>query len=154
MDKPPEVQGPISITLRRRPHGNKREITETVRWVALVALSVFLVLITISLLEGFYANALVSAVGIIPILISISMLNRDEVSLPSTILAVTIILLITCLSTLGNGLHDIGVLGYIVILIVAGLILRGKVIMYLAFFTILCVGWLPVWEYFRWYTLH
>ena len=153
MDKQPEVQEPISITLRRHPHGDKREITDTVRWVAFVALFLFLVLIIISLLEGFYANAFVSAIGIVPILISILMLKRDEVSLPSTILAVTIILLITCLSTLGNGLHDIGVLGYIVILIVAGLILRGKVIIYLAFFTIGCVGWLAFGEYFGWFKL-
>src|SRR5689334_13615517 len=100
MNKRPALQEHISITLRRRPHGNKTEITNTVRWVAFVSLALFLVLIIISLLEGFYANAFVSAVGIIPILISIIMLNRDEVSLPSTILAVTIILLITCLSTL------------------------------------------------------
>src|SRR6185369_1554943 len=63
------------------------------------------------------------------------------------------ILLITCLSTLGNGVHDIGVLGYFVVLIVAGLILRGRVIMYLTFFIILCMGWLAFGEYFGWYKL-
>jgi signal transduction histidine kinase len=66
---------------------------------------------------------------------------------------VTIILLITWLATLGQGLYDIGILGYPVILIVAGLVLRGRVIMYLAFFIILCIGWLTFGNYFSLYDL-
>jgi signal transduction histidine kinase len=50
--------------------------------------------------------------------------------------------MITWLATFGQGIHDIGILGYPVILIVAGLFLRGRVIMYLAFGIILCLAWL------------
>ena len=142
MKKRPPDQGPISITLRRHPQGNKIELTSTIRWVAFTTLFLFLVLIIVFLLRKNYLNAETTAIGIVPILISIALLSRGAVSVPSTILAVTIILLITRLATLGQGIYDIGVLGYPVILIVAGLFLRGRVIMYLSILIIICMGWL------------
>jgi signal transduction histidine kinase len=145
--------GPISETLRRHPHGDKAEIVSTVRWMALACLFLFLTLTLMFLLTGYYRSALVSAVGIVPILISIRLLQQNAAAAPSTILAITIILLITWLATLGQGLYDIGVLGYPVILILAGLVLRGRVIMYLSLFIILCIGWLTFGNYFGFYDL-
>ena len=142
MKKRPSDQGPISIILRRHPHGSKTEITSTVRWVAVAVLFLFLALIVVFIMNDNYLNAEALALGIIPILISIALLGAQAVSVPSAILAVTIILLITWLATFGQGVYDIGVLGYPVILIVAGLILRGRVIIYLTSLTILCMGWL------------
>jgi len=153
MKNRPAYTGPVSITLRRHPHGDKAEIVSTIRWVALVCLFVFLTLTFIFLISGYYKSALGSAIGIIPILFSIHLLRHDAVSVPSTILAVTIILLITWLATFGQGIYDIGVLGYPVILILAGLVLRGRVIMYLAFFIILCIGWLTFGNYFGIYEM-
>ena len=151
MKKRPLYQEPLSTALRRHPHGNKSEITSTVRWVALTSLFLFLVLIVVFLITGKSVDALVTAIGIIPILISIILLRQDAVTAPSALLATTIILLITWLATLGQGIHDIGLLGFPVILIVAGLILRGRVIMYLALFIILCMGWLGFGEQYGWY---
>jgi signal transduction histidine kinase len=142
MKKTPPDQGPISITLRRHPWGNKTEITSTVRWVALTSLFLFLALIIMYLLTGNYIDALITLIGIIPILFSIVLLKQDAVSIPSTLLAVTMILLITWLATSAQGIYDIGILGFPVILIVAGLILRGHVVMYLALLIIACLAWL------------
>lgn len=128
--------------MRRHPQGDKAEITTTVRWVAYVSLFLFLILDASYLLLESYPNALAVAIGIIPIILSLVLLRREAVSLPSTILAVTIILLITVLATLNQGMYDIGLLGFPVILIVAGLILRGRVIMNLAFLIIACMAWL------------
>ena len=128
--------------MRRHPQGDKAEITTTVRWVAYVSLFLFLILDASYLLLESYQNALAVAIGIIPIILSLVLLRREAVSLPSTILAVTIILLITVLATLNQGMYDIGLLGFPVILIVAGLILRGRVIMNLAFLIIACMAWL------------
>ena len=144
-------QEPLSTALRRHPHGNKTEITSTVRWVALTSLFLFLTLIVVFLLTGKSVDTLVTAVGIVPILVSIILLRQDAVTIPSTLLAITIIFLITWLATLGQGIYDIGLLGFPVILIVAGLILRGRVIMYLAFFIILCMGWLGFGAQYGWY---
>ena len=148
MAKEPVYTGPVSLTLRRHPHGDKTEIVSTIRWVALACVFLFLTLTFIFLLADYYRSALVSVSGIVPILISIILLRQGAVAAPSAILAVTFILLITGLATLGQGIYDIGVLGYPVILIVAGLVLRGRAIMYMAFFIVLCLGWLVFGNYF------
>lgn len=148
MAKEPVYTGPVSLTLRRHPHGDKAEVVSTIRWVAVVCLFLFSTLTIIFLLWGYYRSALVSSIGIVPILISIALLRREAAAAPSTILAATFILLITGLATLGQGIYDIGVLGYPVILIVAGLVLRGRVIMYMAIFIVLCLGWLVFGNYF------
>jgi signal transduction histidine kinase len=153
MAKKTAFTGPVSVTLRRHPHGDKEEIVSTIRWVAFMCLFIFLTLTLIFVLSGFYRSALISTVGIIPILISIFLLRQNAVAAPSTILAVTIILTITGLATFGQGLYDIGVLGFPVILLVAGLFLRSRVITYLAFFIILCLGWLTFGNYFGFYDL-
>jgi signal transduction histidine kinase len=142
--KPKQIyKEPLSQSLRRHPQGSKVEIANTVRWVGFSALGIFLTLMITYLLLGSYKNALATIIGIIPIIVSLLLIRRDEaVSVPSTILAVTIILLITGLATLNQGMYDIGLLGFPVILIVAGLILRGRVIMYLAILIIICMGWL------------
>jgi signal transduction histidine kinase len=142
MKKKPFYQEPLSMSLRRHPHGNKTEITSTIQWVAMASLFLFMALIVVNLISGFDREALTIALGLIPILSSILLLRKNAISVPSTILAVTIILLITWLATYGQGIHDIGLLGFPVILIVAGLVLRGRVILYLAILIIFCMGWL------------
>ena len=153
MAKKPVYEEPVSVALRRHPYGDKAEIVSTVRWVALVCLFIFLTLSFIFLLSGFSRSALVSTIGIVPILFSLRLLRKNAVSIPSTILAVTIILMITGLATFGQGLYDIGVLGYPVILLIAGLVLRSRVIMYLVFLIILCIAWLTFGNYFGLYDL-
>jgi len=151
MKNRPAYSEPLSSVLRRYPEGNKDEIVNTVRWIGFVALGVFLALIINNLLDNSYKEVLIISLGIIPIVISLALLKLDFVSAPSTILAVTIILLITFLATYGQGLYDIGVLGYPVILIVAGTFLRGRVTMYLAFLVICCLAWLNFGEHFNFY---
>jgi signal transduction histidine kinase len=148
----PATKEPLSTVLRRHPHGNKMEINSTIRWVGIVALSIFLALIITNLLNGDYLNVLVVSIGILPIIVSLIYLKQDAVAVPSATLAVTTILLITWMASRGQGIYDIGVLGYPVILIVAGLILRGRVILHLTLLTILCMAWLvfgDIWNLYQ-----
>ncbi len=142
---------PLSTILRRNPQGDKTEIMNIVRWVGFSSLGIFLVLLISYLLLEDYTNAFATSVGIIPIVISLILIRREAVSVPSTILAVTIILLITRLATINQGIYDIGILGYPVILIVAGLILRGRAVMYLAFLILACMAWLVLGDLWGWY---
>jgi signal transduction histidine kinase len=151
MKKRSSYQEPVSIILRRHPHGDKTELTETLLWVTFSALGIFLVLILSALVTGEYLHALAASVGILPIIVSLALIRRNAVSLPSSILAMTIIFLITWLATIGRGIYDIAVLAYPVILIVAGLILRGRVVLYLAILIVLCMGWLVFGAYFQIY---
>jgi signal transduction histidine kinase len=131
MSGKPAYEEPISTTLRRRPGDNKEEIARTVRWIAISALFIFLTLIVLEVLSNRYTVALVVSIGILPILVSILWIRQGTLSLPSAILAVTLILLIAYLGFVGYGIHDVGMIGFPVVLIVAGLILRDKVISYL-----------------------
>jgi signal transduction histidine kinase len=142
---------PLSTVLRRHPEGNKTEIASTLRWVGLSGLGMFLALLIFNLLESDYESALVIAIGIVPVIISLILIQRDAVSVPSTLLAVTFILLVTILASQNQGLYNIGVLAYPVILIIAGLILRGRVIMYLSFLIIGCLAWLGLGDLWNWY---
>ncbi len=151
MKKAPPYVEPLSTVLRRNSDEDKTEIINTVRWVALTKLFLLLALIPAYLLTGYSTQALVTSVAIVPVLVSIGLLKQESVSAPSTLLSVTIIILITLLATYGQGLYDVALVGFPVILIVAGLILRGRMIM-LTLLVILCVGWLGFGQYFRWYT--
>lgn len=142
MKNRPTYSEPLSTILRKHPYGDKEEIANTVRWVGYSALGIFLTLLVFNFLENKFHNVLAISVGVIPIIISLRFVKRDEISVPSTILAITIILLITWLATFGQGFYDIGILGFPVILIICGLIFRGRVIMYLTFLIIGCLSWL------------
>ena len=104
MKKKPMYKEPVSTVLRRHPHGNKTEITNTIRWVAIASFFLFLVLIFTNLVSHNYRIGLAITIGLIPIVGSIWFLRKNVVSVPSTILAVTIILLITWLATFDSAL--------------------------------------------------
>ena len=142
---------PLSTILRRHPEGSKTEIANTLRWIGISGLGIFLTLTVLKLLEGDYVGTLVIAVGIIPIIIALFLIKQDSVSVPSTIFAITFIGLVTLLATQNQGVYDIGVLAYPVILIIAGLILRGRVIMYLTSLIIGCLAWLVLGDLWNWY---
>lgn len=133
---------PLGKFLRSHSDANRVEIARTVRWVGFSALGIFLTLTFSYLLLRKFENALVTIVGIVPIVISLTLMRKGALSMPSTLMATTIILIITGLATLNQGIYDIGVLGYPVILIVAGLILKGRVIIYLTLLIIACMAWL------------
>ena len=142
---------PLSTILRRSPNEDKTEIVSTVRWVAWAVLLLFLVLAPTYLLAGHYKSALVVSGGIIPILLSIALLKRDLVSITSTFLSTTIVFTITLLATFGQGLYDISLLGFPVILIVAGSFLRGWIIVYLTIISSISLMWLGLGGYWGWY---
>lgn len=151
MSTRPKYTEPISISLRKYPETSRDDIAATLRWVGLSAFFLFSVLTVNALIGGYPMNALLSAIGLIPILVALLLVQRGAVSASSTILAVTSVLLITALATVGQGLYDVGILGLPVILIIAGLILKGRAIMYLAFMMIASIGWLVFGAYFGLY---
>lgn len=128
--------------VRRHRHSDKAEITSTVRWTAIATAFLFLALTISFVLSRRFPQVVVSGVSLVPIMVSILLLRRDSASLPSAILAISLIFAITGFSTLGQGLYDIAVLGYPVVLIIAGLILEGQIIWQLTILILLCMAWL------------
>ena len=142
MDKIPDYKEPLSSALRRRAYGNEEQIAEIVRWVAFSSLFVLLALIINQLLKGRYIEAVVILIGMLPIVISLMLIRKGKLSLPIAIFAAGSILLLTYISTVGNGIHDVAIMAFPLILIVTGLILRGRVLPYLTGAIILCLAWL------------
>ena len=142
---------PLSSILRRHPEDSKTEIINTLRWIGFSGLGIFLALIIFNLLESDYPSVLLMSVGIVPIIIALILIRKEAISIPSTLLAVTFILEVTALATINQGVYDVGVLAYPVILIIAGLILRGRIILYLSLLIIVCLAWLSLGDLWNWY---
>lgn len=124
---------------------------ETLQWVARSSLLILFTFGIVKLIAGKFTETIIVLFGAIPILISIQYIKKGMVSRPSAILAVTTILLITYLATIGAGVYDVALIGYPVIMIVAGLILRGRVIPYMTGLIILCLGWLVFGDLLEYY---
>ena len=58
MKNRPAYKEPLSTALRRYPHGDKEEITNTIRWISFAAIGIFLSLIVQDLLEESYNEIL------------------------------------------------------------------------------------------------
>jgi signal transduction histidine kinase len=152
MSKRADYKEPLSTVLRRHAYGNEEQIAEIVRWVAFSSLFVLLALIIIKLIGSRYVEALVVLIGIVPIISSIVMIKKGMLSLPITIFAINAILLLTYIATIGYGIYDVSVIGFPVVLIVTGLILRGRVLPYLMSFIILCMAWLVFGDFLGFYS--
>ena len=142
MNKVPLYKEPLSTSLRPRLNKIDLQTLSALRWLAIVSLFIFLALLVVALLQHNDTQALVLAIGILPILIALLLIRQGRVSLPSALLAINFVLLVTWLASNGNGIYDAGVIAFPLILIVVGLILREKFIAYLTVLIILCVGWL------------
>lgn len=142
MSKKAAYKEPLSKLLRRHTYDNEEQIAEILRWVAFSSLFILLVLVFTELLKRRYSEALIILMGVLPIIISLVMIRKGMLLLPITILAVNITLLLTYIATTGYGIHGVSMMGLPVVLIITGLILRGRVIPYLASFIILCLAWL------------
>jgi signal transduction histidine kinase len=142
MKKIPAYEESLSLNLGRPLRGNEQQTVAALRWLAVVSLFVFLALLIDKLLQRNDRQALVISIGIVPILVSLLFIRQEKVVLPSIVLSVNLVLLVTWLTSNGNGIYDIGILAFPVILLIAGLILRERFIAYLTVLIILCLGWL------------
>ncbi|MBI5825063.1 MAG: hypothetical protein HZB18_13620 [Chloroflexi bacterium] len=142
MDKTPAYKEPLSTALRRRAYGNEAQIAEIMRWVAFSSIFILLALIITKLLEGLYTEALVILCGTLPIIACLILIQQGKLTLPIAVFAINTILLITYISASGYGIYDVAILSFPVVLIVIGLVFRGRVIPYLTSFIILCLAWL------------
>jgi signal transduction histidine kinase len=142
MGKISDYKVAFSKGMARRIHRDGPQTVNALRWLAVVSLFLFLTLLVVSLLQQNDIQALILSVGILPILVSLLFIRKGMISLPGVILSVNLVLLVTWLTTVGNGIFDVGVVAFPVILFVAGLIFREKFITYLTGLIILCLAWL------------
>ena len=119
---------------------------ETIRFI-LFGLSIMIlasigIIFILHIRAGNTQDAIVLAIGSIPILTAIGFIYFKKVELAGIIIASSLTVMITILATLGQGAYDIGTMAFPAILIIASLILKRNTVGYLTGIIILCNGWL------------
>lgn len=141
----------LSRVLAVRLHREEPQTAAALKWLGIVSLSLFVTLMAVNLLNNNIKQALVYAVGILPILMALLLIQRNMLSLAGAVLAINLVFLVTWLATNGNGVYDPGVVAFPVILLVAGLIYRERFIAYLTVLILVCLGWLVFGAMYGWY---
>jgi signal transduction histidine kinase len=138
--------------LNSYPIGDTPSIARILLVITIVVVMMLAILLIFFLAANLYDEALTVTISAIPVLTATLVTRRGKVSVATGILALTMIVMVTYLAAIGQGMHDFGLLAYPVILIAAGLIVRGKTILYMAGLIILCLGWLVFGEILGLYT--
>lgn len=142
MDRTSRFIESLSGMVRSQVRSEQPQTISALRWLAAVSLCLFLALLIEALITGNSAQALVLAIGITPILVSLLFIRQRKISLAGIVLAINLIVLTTWLTMNSNGIFDAGVTAFPVILLVAGLIFKERFIAYLTGLIILCIAWL------------
>jgi signal transduction histidine kinase len=140
--------------LRSQGQREQPQTIAALRWLAIVSLSLFLALLISGLVNNNIRQALVLSVGIVPILVSLLCIRQGKISLAGAILAISLIVTITWLTTNGRGVYDAGIIAFPVILLIAGLIFTERFIAVLTILMIVCIGWLVFGDIWNLYEPH
>jgi diguanylate cyclase (GGDEF)-like protein len=81
-------------------------------------------------------------IGLIPVLASAILVRRGNFEAAAAVLAMILMVLITALSTNSLGIHHIANLAFPVILVIASLVMRKRVMAIITLFAIGCAAWL------------
>lgn len=103
------------------------------------------------LANGYRRETIITTLGLLPVLLVLEFTRRDRVQAAGGFFAGTLIGMVTLLATVGQGIHDIGIIAYPSILLISSLFLRKRTTALLAILSILCVGWLVVGERYHLY---
>ena len=119
---------------------------QSIKW-ALYIFSILIIcgLVVVSFVQfnaGATRDGQALAISILPILVALGFAYLEKLELAGGIIAVSLIITITILATLGQGIYDIGVMAYPAILIISSLILKRNTTIYLTGLILLCNGWL------------
>lgn len=119
-----------------------------------IVLIVFLCLITLLTLyiqKEYLPEAVITALSLIPIMAVLELTRRGRNHMAGVLLAVALLLMVTALATVGQGIHDIGIMAYPSILLIVSLIIRRKSFILLTALTLVCTAWLIFGETYGFY---
>lgn len=92
--------------------------------------------------DGMKVEMVVMGLSILPMLAALELIRKNYMEISGTIIAFALTVVVTILATIGQGIHDIGIMAYPAILLVAGLILRRELTISLTAIMVICFGWL------------
>ena len=120
-------------------------------WISLIVLAGLAGLLVLYILSGLYRELAITSISLILVVAAMEFNRRSRPHVSANIIAVVMILMVTVLASIGQGIRDIGVIAYPSIFIIASLLLKKKTIIALGALTIFCTGWLVYGEMFGWY---
>jgi signal transduction histidine kinase len=134
--------GPKTVALSMDVYGDPRKISRIFnRFIVLIIVGFAAGIVFEISNENFLAAALVG-IFLIPVLTSLYFIHRRQFEMTAIILAVILISLITVVATTGQGIRQVSVLAYPAVLIVASLVIRKRIMVFLTLYNIGCVAWL------------
>lgn len=123
-------------------YGDEQRIARIFNWFLGLILATLVGGIFILLSNRNTVEAVITGVSILPVLSGIYLVRKRKFEMTAALLAILMILLMTLLATVGQGVHNITLLGFPAILIVASLVSHKRTMVLLTLFCILCVAWL------------
>jgi len=145
-DLPTDKSGPLEY------YGNPQRIIRILNWfiglilVGLIA-GVFILLSNDNITEISFVGA-----AILPVLIAFILIQRGWFEVAAALTALVMIALMTLLAMRGQGVHNITLLGFPAVLIIASLVIRKGTMVFLTLFSVGCVAWLVFGELSGQYT--
>jgi signal transduction histidine kinase len=133
-------------------YGDTQRIMRIYYWFATVILGAQLLGILIVLGNHEYQTATIIAISILLVLAALFFIRSRYFEWASTFLAMVLLIFVTAVATIGQGIHHISNLGYPAILILASLVTKKRTMIFLTLFTIGCIAWLVFGEILGAYT--
>ncbi|HNA88177.1 MAG TPA: PAS domain S-box protein [Anaerolineales bacterium] len=130
------------------PLENERTIQIVLFWISVLTLGGLTGLLLMYFLGSMKRELIVTSLSFILTATALELNRRGKVQLSAGLIAAVMILMVTILATIGQGIHDIGIIAYPSILIVASLLVDRKMVISLSTLTICCAGWLIYGEFY------
>jgi hypothetical protein len=142
----------LKVVLTEQEHLQKMAITRILRWAyGILPLGYLLIIIT-RIFTGHWETVYFMFVAFGMTVVAYVLLRKDKVETSISVFIVSLIILITVLCSLNNGIHDIGIVAYPVVLLLSSMMLRPWQQAASFVLVLLSITWLAMGEAWKWYT--
>lgn len=111
-------------------------------------LAIYLVIIGMALYWEDNRLILFTVFGIIALLIPYGLLLRKHLHISAFIVVSSVLFIVTLIATDGQGIHDIAIMSYPVIIVITSLLLPRRILFWVSAFTLVAAAWLVFGEIF------
>ena len=132
-------------------YGDIRRITRIFFIFSLITLVGMLLGVLKLLLSGQVLQGVIVSACVLPVGLSIFFILKQKFEAGATLQAVVLFIMVTIVSTFGEGIHSLAAIAFPAILIIACLVTRRRTLVFLTFFSIACVAWLVFGAVYGWY---
>ncbi len=133
-------------------HGDAQLITRLFNWIlALIAVTLILA-ISITNTNGNMRSVVILSVCLPILLVPYYLVRKHAFEQAAVFISLVFISVVTVVSMYGLGIHHIATLAYPVIIIVASLVTRKRIVVFILLYNIACIAWLVFGELYGAYT--